>query len=182
MFHVPLPIDQIDRILGAPGAVFQCARWVRGFHRGDFAHIGWSDHGPHTDIDTLLAKYGFLRVPRFELNAVRLLLATYGPLLIRGAFAHASHDEASVPIPEMPLVRVTRFRDDRHAIVVNGYWDGPIPRILYRDPAHPRTQFVCDLGKLRSRLDATGAFFYLNCMTSPCAHLKREPAKSESVR
>ncbi len=152
----------------APNPIFQAARWIKAFHRADYRHIGWLDHGPETDLAELLIKYGFVRVARFELNAARLLMESRGPLLARGAFYHSGEHESPIFVPGIALTGVNVFAGRDHAIVLNGYWDGPKPRLLYFDPAYPLRQFVCELDRFCSRLHQP--LFYLNCVGSPCPH------------
>jgi hypothetical protein len=145
--------------------------------------VGIGDHTEGTPVADVLQKYGFVRIPRFELNQVRLLLETYGPLLIEGNFSHLAHHEVPEPIPEMHLVRVSSYREGAHALIVNGYRDGFAPSLLYRDPAHPDRQFVGELSRLLKRLDPGAGIHYLNCMKfpKPCPHVPRPPKKSSAA-
>jgi len=175
MFHIPLSTDETRLIVSAPGAVYQAARWIKQFHQASYTHIGWLDHPEGMAVAEVLNKYGFLRTPRFEFNAVRELLQTYGPLLISGAFAHLAGHETVLPVAEMTVVRVSSYEDRDHAVIVNGYWDGFAPRLLYRDPSHAARQFAVELSRLKDRLDLSAGVHYLNCASfpKPCAHMPK---------
>jgi hypothetical protein len=181
MFRLALSTGQMRSIEAADEAVYRAARWIKQFHECEYLHIGWSDHPPGTDIADLLAKYGFVRVPRFEFNAIRAVLETYGPVLIRGAFWHRSKNEAAVPLPEISLTQVSTYEPGEHAIVLTGYWDGFQPRILYRDPSHPDRHFVVGLSRLQERIEPAGGIFYLACasLAKPCEHVVAAKASSK---
>ncbi|HML18840.1 MAG TPA: hypothetical protein VK419_17535 [Bryobacteraceae bacterium] len=173
MFHIELSTEEIRLIGTAPGVAYQAARWMKQFHRLSYSHIGWNDHADDMPVSDVLNKYGFLRVPRFELNAVRLLLETYGPLFIKGALSHLAQHETQLPVAEMTLFRVSSYQDADHAVILNGYWDGIKPSLLFRDPAHPQRQFLVEMSVLCERLDARAGILYLNCPTlsKPCPHV-----------
>jgi hypothetical protein len=170
VFRIELSAEHIRMITAAPGAEYQAARWVKHFHQADYSHIGIMDHRADTKAAALLAGYGFIRVPRFELNSARSLLQTHGPLLIRGSLSHFAHHEEFIQMPEGTLVRVGSYQERHHAVVVNGYVDGFRPKLLYRDPAHPLLQFVIELARLHAVVDEV---FYLSCpvFPKPCAHV-----------
>lgn len=173
MFHIELSTEEIRLIGTAPGAGYQAARWIKQFHRLSYSHIGWSDHADDTPVSDVLTRYGFVRVPRFELNAARLLLETYGPLFVQGALSHLAQHETQLPVAEMTLMRVTSYRDADHAVILNGYWDGKVPCLLFRDPAHSERQFVVEMSVLCDRLDPGAGVLYVNCPThsKPCPHV-----------
>lgn len=177
MFHLELSTREIRLINDVRGAAYQAARWIKQFHEARYLHIGWMDHGPDTHFPDLLNKYGFIRVPCFELNSIRMHLQTHGPMLVAGAFSHLPHNQRAVPVPEMRLWAVSHYEQDDHAILLNGYWDGFQPKMLYRDPAYPEIQFVAELGLVRDRMDAQAGLFYLNCpaFPKPCRHVPRAP-------
>lgn len=173
MFSIELSTAEQRTIAGVPGAPFQMARWLKHFHGERYAHIGWLDHQPGSPVGEVLNKYGFIRVPRLELNALRTLLRTYGPVLLRGRFAHLAQNRTQVPIPEMRLWQVRRYEEADHAVLLNGYWDGFHPRLLYRDAQHPQCQLVVALDRVRERMDLDFGLFYLNCAAfpKPCVHV-----------
>ncbi len=175
MFRIPLATDQEELIARAPGAHLRAARWIRAFHRADFFHIGLNDHTPETPLRELLYKYGFVRIPRFELNIVRALIESRGLMLLRGAFSHSQENESAIVVQNGPaLTRVTRFDNGDHAIMLNGYWLGPQSSLLYLNPACPARQFVCELELLKSRMHDPLDLFYLNCPAGPCPHVASE--------
>jgi len=171
--HIELSTADIECVLSAPAVVYQAARWIKRFHQAHYAHIGWTDHPGGIPFSRVLHYYGFVRVPLFDYNNIRLLLNTYGPLMITGMFAHLEQDETALPARERRLIRVTTYQAGDHAIVLNGYWDGFTPRLLYRDPAHPARQFALDLSRFWDLLDSRAGLYYLHCMLpKPCAHLR----------
>lgn len=182
MFCIGLSTNEIGQIGSAPGAAYQSARWILQFHESRYFHVGMGDHSEGTPVAPVLEKYGFVRVPRFELNQVRLLLETYGPLLIQGSFSHLAHNEVPEPIPEMPLVRVSSYQEGAHALILNGYRDGFVQTLLYRDAAHPERQFVEEVPRLWKRLDPEPGILYLNCtrFPKPCPHVPRPPKKASA--
>ena len=173
MFSIDLSTEELRLITTAPGAAYQAARWIKHFHRLSYSHIGFTHQGLTVAVPEVLDKLGFIRVPRFELNAIRLLLQTYGPLLVRGEFSHLTQNEVLVPYPKKILVRVSSYEPGDHALIVNGYWDGFHPLLLYRDPSHPQRQFVADVEVVNRRLDAGSGIYYVNCAAfpKPCLHL-----------
>jgi hypothetical protein len=184
VFHIELSTQEIRLIGSVPGPAYQAARWIRQFHRTLYAHIGFMDHLPGAPVPEVLEKHGFVHVPRFELNSIRLLLQTYGPLLIKGSFSHVAQNESVVPVPEMALMRVTRYEDGDHALVLNGYWDGFRPSLLYRDPQHPHRQFVDEAARLLERQEPGVGILYHNCpaFPKPCPHVRPpKPAQNDSA-
>jgi hypothetical protein len=175
MFHVALSTEEIRLITVAPEAPYQAARWIRQFHGAQYSHIGFQDHFPDTPLHDVLDKHGFIRVPRFELNAIRQLLQTYGPILLKGAYSHVAQNEATVPAPGISLTRVTVYEAADHAVLINGYWDGFEPQLLFRDPAHPQRQFVDSAPGLLARQAVDAGIFYMNCAAfpKPCVHVTR---------
>lgn len=174
MYWIELPLDDFRLIGNAPGVAYQAARWMKRFHQLPYSHIGWSDHTGDTPMPGVLHKYGFIRVVRFELNEVHLLLQTYGPLLIKGALSHLAQHEVQVPTPEITLMRVSAYEEADHALLLNGYSNELRPMLLFCDPEHPRRQFVEELSVLRARLDESAiGVFYLNCPVypKPCVHV-----------
>lgn len=161
-------------IVSAPGAAYQAARWIKQFHKCPYRHIGWGDHPEGAKTTDVLARHGFLAVSRFELNQIRLLLQTYGPLLIEGSFTHLAQNEVQLPVSELTLMNVSVYEEGGHAVLLNGYWDGFDPLLLYRDPAHPERQFAIELSRLRGRLDVSAGIHYLSCPSfpKPCAHMQ----------
>lgn len=177
MFHVRLATDEIRLIVSAPGAVYQAARWIKQFHKSPYRHIGWGDHPGGAKPADVLARHGFLSISRFEFNQIRLLLGTYGPALMEGSFAHLAQNQVSIPVSEMTLLRVASYETGSHAVILNGYWDGAAPELLYVDPAHPDRQFAVELARLRERLDAAAGIHYLSCSSfpKPCTHMRPPP-------
>jgi hypothetical protein len=184
LFHIELSTAEIRLIGSVPGAAYQAARWIRQFHRSAYSHVGFMDHLPDTPVSDVLEKHGFVRVTRFELNSIRLLLKTFGPLLIKGSFSHLAQNESVVPVPEMALMRVNFFEDGDHALVLNGYWDGFKPSLLYRDPAHPHRQFVDESARILGRQEAGVGIFYQNCpaFPKPCPHVAPPPQTANRNR
>lgn len=185
MFSIDLSTPELRLITTAPVAAFQAARWIRHFHCLSYSHIGFTHHGQNVPAPEVLDKLGFIRVPRFELNAIRLLLQTYGPLLVRGEFSHRIQNEELVPYPKKTLLRVSSYEPGDHALILNGYWDGFHPLLLYRDPSHPHRQFVADVEIVNRRLDADSGIFYVNCAAfpKPCLHVTQglKTARNESA-
>ena len=181
MFRIELSTEEIRPIGSVPGSAYQAARWIRQFHRLPYSHIGCMDHLPGAPLPGVLEKHGFVRVPRFELNSIRLLLETYGPLLITGSFSHMPHNESVVPVPEMALMRVNCYEDGDHALILNGYWDGFRPSLLFRDPAHPHRQFVDEVAPLLGRQESGVGIFYQNCpaFPKPCPHVAKAPKPAQ---
>jgi hypothetical protein len=173
VFLTTLPV--VERLSGssAPRPIYQCARWIKQFHQAEYAHIGWNDHDRETAGSAVIVRYGFIAVPRIELNQLRQLLQEHGPLLATGSFSHFAQNETFLPRPDVLLMQVSTYEDAEHAIVLNGYLDGFNPRILYCDPAHPGKQFVIELSGLRGRSRTSSPLHYLNCAAfpKPCAHV-----------
>ena len=177
MFHLRLATDEVRSIVSAPGAVYRAARWIKQFHKSPYQHIGWGDHPAGAKPAGVLANHGFLCVSRFEYNQIRLLLETYGPLMIERTFAHLTQNEVLLPVSEMTLLNVAAYEESSHAVVLNGYWDGLAPMLLYRDPAHPERQFAVELARVQQRLDSSAGLHYLSCSSfpKPCAHMRPAP-------
>ena len=177
MFRIDLPAEDFRLIEMAPELAYRAARWVRRFHQTPFSHVGCGDHEIGTPFHEVLEKHGFVRTPRFELNSIRLLLQTYGPLLISGSFSHLAQHESSTLVSETPLVRVSRYEDGDHVLILNGYWDGFEPRLLYRDPSHPHRRFVDEASRLLARCETGAGILYQNCPSfpKPCPHLPNVP-------
>jgi hypothetical protein len=179
LFLVELPAvepepesKKVDRNSSAKStAVYQAARWIRRFHNLSHVHIGVMDHTPAVTAIEVLNKYGFVQTPIIELNRIRLLLETYGPLLISAPLFHQQLNATMLPLPDL-LFHSNTFEDMDHAIVVNGYSDGMETRLLYRDPAYPEKQFVIRYTKLKERM-RPGLLLYVNCdsFPKPCAHI-----------
>jgi hypothetical protein len=153
MFLVDLPpaepkpeSQRLDNSTTAtPTPLYQAARWIRRFHEMSHVHIGWMDRTPGvTDLE-VLDKYGFIQMPVIELNRIRLLLETYGPLLSDGA------------------------------IVINGYADGIASRLFYRDPLCPEKQFDIRYLEFIERIRPGRPLLYVNCniFPKPCTHIVR---------
>lgn len=184
MVQLQLATDEIRAVLSAPSPFYQAARWIRAFHQLSYLHIGWQDHPAGMTFAMLLHHYGFVRFSRFEYNTVRLLLDTYGPLMIMGGFAHLARNQTVLPISEPSLVRVTSYQDGNHAVILNGYWDAFSPRLLYRDPSYPERQFAVELARLRDRLDSRAGMYYVSCglFPKPCAHMMKTAAHRETAQ
>ena len=92
-----------------------------------------------------------------------------------------------VPYPKKTLLRVSSYESGDHGLILNGYWDGFHPLLLYRDPAHPHRQFVADVEVVHRRLDTGSGIYYVNCAAfpKPCLHvthgLKTERNESTSA-
>jgi hypothetical protein len=173
VFLIELSKTEFSRVAAAPTAFYQAARWIKQFHAADYSNIGWMDHGPETRDSDVIAMYGFIAVPEIELNRIRLLLETYGPLLAVGALSHLPQHEVALASPGMSLVQVSCYENDGHSVVLNGYVDGFRPRLLYVDTADPGKQFVLDFSDLQRRLLSGIPLFYLNCgaFPKPCPHV-----------
>src|SRR6266853_5004352 len=110
MFLVDLPAagrtqmsEKVDpKITATPTAVYLAARWVRQFHGMSYEHIGVMDRilGAGSDFD-VLDKWGFLQTTVIELNRIRLLLETYGPLVIYAPLSHRQLNATMLPMPDL---------------------------------------------------------------------------------
>jgi len=181
VFLIELSKTEFSRVAAAPTAFYQAARWIKQFHAADYSNIGWMDLGPETRDSDVIAKYGFIAVPEIELNRIRLLLETYGPLLAVGALSHLPQHEVALASPGMSLTQVSSYEDGGHSVVLNGYLDGFRPRLLYGNPADPGKQFVLDFSEFQRRQLSGIPLFYLNCRVfpKPCPHVANS-SKSRS--
>ena len=187
MFRIELSKTEFSRVAAAPTAFYQAARWIKQFHAADYSNIGWMDCGPETRDTDVIGRYGFIAVAEIELNRIRLLLETYGPLLAVGALSHLPQHEVAVARPDMQLTQVSCYENGDHSIVLNGYLDGFRPRLLYVNTADPGKQFVVDFSELQGRLLSGLSLFYLNCgaFPKPCLHIaacSKAPSSSGDVQ